>query len=63
MLHQDQPITTQNSAPVLPIDPTPIAQSESPTAMILAIAILISLLTSGITGLVQVIMLTRSLGR
>jgi hypothetical protein len=46
--------------PTAPIDPALIAKSESPTAVILAIAILISMLISGITGLVGVIMMSRS---
>jgi hypothetical protein len=41
-----------------PIDPMPIVQSTSPTAVILAIAILISILLGSITGLIQVILAT-----
>ncbi|MCL6436311.1 MAG: hypothetical protein K6T90_19295 [Leptolyngbyaceae cyanobacterium HOT.MB2.61] len=60
-MNQQQPtLTHQATSPIAPIDPTPIIQSESPTAVILAIAILISILTSGITGLVRVIVMTRS---
>jgi hypothetical protein len=43
-----------------PIDPTPIVQSASPTAVILAIAILISILLGSITGLIQVILLVKT---
>lgn len=57
---QIQTTTNQPSAPMLPIDPTPIIQSESTTSVILAIAILISILISGITGLVQLLVVTRS---
>jgi hypothetical protein len=60
-MNQQQSKLTQQIAPsIAPIDPTPIVQSESPTAVILAIAILISILISGITGLVRVIVMTRS---
>ncbi len=54
---------TENYPPVTsiaPIDPMPIVQSNSPTAVILAIAILISILVSSITGLVLAIVMTRS---
>jgi uncharacterized protein involved in exopolysaccharide biosynthesis len=37
------------------IDSTPIIPSTSPTALILVIAILLSLLLGSITGLIQVI--------
>jgi hypothetical protein len=43
-----------------PIDPTPIVQSTSPTAVILAIAVLISILLGSITGLIQVILLVKT---
>jgi hypothetical protein len=46
--------------PITPIDPTPIVQSASPTAVILAIAILISILLGSITGLIQVILLVKT---
>jgi hypothetical protein len=60
-MNQQQPaLTHQATSQIAPIDPTPIIQSESPTAVILAIAILISMLIGGITGLVRVIMMTRS---
>jgi hypothetical protein len=59
-MNQKQPtLTHQVTSPIAPIDPTVIVQSESPTAVILAIAILISILISGVTGLVWVIMVNR----
>ncbi len=60
MNQQQSTLTHQSISQIAPIDPTPIIQSESPTAVILAIAILILILTSGITGLVRVIVVTRS---
>jgi hypothetical protein len=60
MNQQQTPLTHQTTSQITPIDPTPIVQSESPTAVILAIAILISILTTGITGLVRVIVMARS---
>ena len=60
-LQPTPPVTNQTISPIAPIDPTPIAQSESPTAVILAIAILISVLVSGITSLVRAVMVRRSL--
>lgn len=59
-MNQQPSLTHQATSQIAPIDPTPIIQSESPTAVILAIAILISMLIGGITGLVRVIMMTRS---
>jgi hypothetical protein len=60
-MNQQQPmLTSQATSQIDPIDPTPIIQSESPTAVILAIAILISILVNGITKLVRVIVVTRS---
>ena len=57
-----QPTSTQQVTPLIaPIDPVAISQSESPTAIILAIAILISILVSGITGLLRVIVVTKTL--
>jgi hypothetical protein len=56
---QQQSISNQPSFPsVAPIDPKPILQSESSTAIILAIAMLISILLASITGLIQVILAT-----
>ena len=46
---------------IAPIDPQPIVEhGESPTAIILAIAILISMLFSGITGLVRIIVMSKN---
>ncbi|MGA7935932.1 MAG: hypothetical protein WCA35_20435 [Kovacikia sp.] len=60
-MNQQLPTSTYQTNSQFPsIDPTPIIQSESPTAVILAIAILISMLVSGITGLMRVIMVTKS---
>jgi hypothetical protein len=42
------------------IDLAPIVQSTSPTAVILAVAILISILLGSITGLIQVILLVKT---
>ncbi|MBW4541589.1 MAG: hypothetical protein KME43_20950 [Myxacorys chilensis ATA2-1-KO14] len=53
-------LTTANQSipPISPIDPTLIIEhGESPTAIILSIAILISILVGSITGLVRVVML------
>ena len=61
MQPQIQPNQThQTAAQIIPIDPTPIAQSDSPTAVILAVAILLSILLGGITGLVRVLVVARS---
>lgn len=60
MTQQQLTATQPATSSFAPIDPTPIIQSESPTAVILAITILISILVSGITGLVRVVMVTRS---
>jgi len=57
---QIQSTTNQATAPIAPIDPTSIIQSDSPTAAILAIAILFSMLVSGTSGLIRVIVVTRS---
>lgn len=56
-MNPQQPTLHQATSQIARIDPTPIIQSESPTAVILAIAILISILTSGITGLVRVMVI------
>jgi hypothetical protein len=50
-------MTNQTVPPIAPLEPTSIAQSDSPTAVILAIAILISILIGSITGLVRVIII------
>jgi hypothetical protein len=52
---QIQSNTNQTAHSTVPIDPTPFIQSESPTAVILAISILISILLGSIAGLIQVI--------
>jgi len=53
-----QPTANQTISPFAPIDPTPIVEhGESPTAIILAIAILISILVGSITGLLRVLAL------
>ena len=57
---QIQTTITPNPAPLPSIDPTTLVQSESPTAVILAIAILISVLMGGITKLIRVLVVTRS---
>jgi hypothetical protein len=60
-MNQKHPtLTNQATSQIAPIDPTSIIQSESPTAVILAITILISILVNGITKLVRVIVVTRS---
>jgi hypothetical protein len=59
-MSQQQATATQPTTPAIaPIDPSSIVHSESLTAVILAIAILISILVSSITGLVLVILVTR----
>lgn len=59
-MNSQQPASTQQTvSSIAPIDPTPLMRSESPTGVILAIAILISMMVSGITGLVRVIMITK----
>lgn len=60
MPQQQLMIANQTPSQIAPVDPTPIIQSESPTAVILATAILISILVNSITRLVRVIMLTKS---
>jgi hypothetical protein len=59
MSHEQHPtITNQAVPPITPIDPTSIVEhGESPTAIILAIAILIAILLSSMTGLVRVIVI------
>lgn len=50
--------TQQTVSQIAPIDPQPlIEQSTEPVSIILAIAILISILISSITGLVRVIVI------
>ncbi|HEY9797172.1 MAG TPA: hypothetical protein V6D30_16135 [Leptolyngbyaceae cyanobacterium] len=64
-MSQAQPTTTnQTLPPIAPIDPTTIVENgESPTAIILAIAILIAILLGSVTGLVQVIVTGRQTKR
>jgi len=49
-------ISSTVAPPIVPIDPKPIAQSETVTAVILAVAILLWLSIGSITQLVQVIL-------
>ena len=59
MISQQLPKIANQAVPsVTPIDPKPIVeQGESPTAIILAIAMLISILVGSITELVRVIVI------
>ncbi|GEM_PF-3713333 len=60
MQSQLQPTSTQQTVPpIVSLDPALIVKSDSPTAVILAIAILISMLIGGITGLARVMMRPR----
>lgn len=53
---QSNLVTTQPVSPIIPIDPKPIVEhGESPTAIILAIAILLAILFQSMTGLIQII--------
>ena len=55
---QQQPTTTEQAMPIAPIDPkTIIERGESPTAIILAIAILITFLFGSLTQLIRVIVI------
>ena len=58
-MEQQQTLTTNQSIPAIaPIDPKPIVEhGESPTAIILAIAILIAILFGSMTGLVGVVLM------
>jgi hypothetical protein len=59
LMQLKHPTSTQPTLPLIaPIDPTSIIQSTSPTAVILAIAILIFITLGSITGLIQVILAT-----
>jgi hypothetical protein len=50
-------VQIQPTQPINPIDPqTIIKHGDSPTAIILAIAILLLLVCNGLTGLIQVIL-------
>jgi|GEM_PF-6711705 len=58
---QHPELVPQASPSIAPIDPTAIApQGKSPTAIILAIAILLSTLIGSLTGLVGVVMTAQS---
>jgi hypothetical protein len=61
MSYQHSSNSANQSVPsIVPIDIEPIVEhGESPTAIILAIAILSSTLISGITGLVRVILMSK----
>jgi len=61
MSYQHSSNSANQSVPsIVPIDIEPIVEhGESPTAIILAIAILSSTLISGITGLVRVILMAK----
>lgn len=51
-------ITSPTIPSIAPIDPTPIVEhGESPTAIILAIAILIAILLGSLTKLVRVVVI------
>ena len=52
--------TNQKLLSSVPIDPTPLIKSESPTAVILAITILIYTLLGSITELIKVIVLLKT---
>ncbi len=54
-------VKSQPAAQISPIDPKPIVEhGESPASIILSIAILLSIVVSGLTGLIHVILATRS---
>ena len=58
-MSQNQPIITQQTVPpIAPIDPKPIIEhGESPTAIILAMTILIATLLGSTTRLVRVVLM------
>jgi hypothetical protein len=57
MTQQQSTSIQQSVSPIAPIDTKAIVEhGESPTAIILAIAILLSVTVGSVTGLVQVIM-------
>ena len=57
-MKQQQTITNQTVPTIAPIDPKTIVEhGESPTAIILAIAILLAIMISSMTGLVRVILI------
>jgi hypothetical protein len=60
-MNQQAITKSQSVAQMSPIDPKPIVEhGESPTSIILAIAILLSVFVSGLTGLIHIILATRS---
>ncbi len=60
-MNQQAVVKSQSMPQIAPTDLKPIVEhGESPTSIILALAILISILTTGITGLVRVIVMTKS---
>ena len=60
-MNQQQPTSIQHTVlPIVPIDIQPIVEhGESPTAIILSIAILSLTLIGSITGLVRVILMAK----
>lgn len=52
-MQQQQRLGHQATSQTTSIDPIPLLQSDSPTALILSISILLSTLLGGITGLVK----------
>ncbi|TYQ31490.1 hypothetical protein [Pseudanabaena sp. UWO310] len=60
MTNQTSANTNQTTASITPIDTATITKhGESPTSILLAIAILISMLLSSLTGLVRVILMSK----
>lgn len=60
MANQTSANTNQTTTPITPIDTSTIAKhGESPTSILLAIAILISMLISNLTGLVRVLLMSK----
>jgi hypothetical protein len=58
---QDLKTTIPQTLPITSIETQPIIEhGESPTAIILAIAVLISILLAGITKLARVLIMTKS---
>lgn len=62
--YPEESATSRSATPIAPIDPLPIIEhGNSPTAIILAIAILLVSLLSSITSLMQVVLLGITQGR
>ncbi|WP_103670915.1 hypothetical protein [Pseudanabaena sp. BC1403] len=60
MANQTSANSNQTTTPIPPIDTATITKhGESPTSILLAIAILISMLLSSLTGLVRVILMSK----